>query len=1057
MLAPLAGATLTLDFPANTTLRGLAIPRVGWADWAVPAEISVTADGVRLGRFTLQAPRHNPDDKKPDPQKPRIVTTDVLDFGQPRSVRQLRVTVEKTDTTGNKHGALKICGYKHAPIRIDLNPVGGVPANSEGVELHLHLDSPKPLAGQSLAASVYQFRRTTTLRAPLPTLAPGENRIRIRWEQFAETGLPRLAPISPQHFNTLHIGATPPGKNAPGLSLATWRFLQTPPGIARAPAIPTPAWEQLPRRDFTPDAEGWRPGIPTDGFGRFGWTQNNGLLVGSLAPDRFTATAIDGKGNRQTANWTFRLGDATLQSWTRTTADQVSVRHDTRYDFSGEMRNELAAKAPELLKETRFPQAITASILAPGFLLDSRDKKLLIEATATRPGETRWTAPRILAPTTTGLRWIKPGEPLAGATLAEGWIIAEWPDREALPLMLALQKKPATIRGHGAALEITFEAELGRLGVAFPSGYHHRHASPATATDDALAHRARQIAAILRAYPHTTTQHFRTPADDPASIEIRETTRHLEWTNDWAEPARRVAPLPPLVRFAADQGYPVKLSAETTAPEFLPHFAWPTKTGNYTAVEGDTLHYRLPVPPRDTRLYLRPAGSDTLADHIAAALPGARPDPGKLATDGLNAWWMTAPSSLALTLLDPGQREKFLEAWRIRIDQTLRPNAWFLRREPFSQAAYPVSFGWIETSTGTLGDLNSGLGAVLYAAWAYARCSGDWPLIAQNWPALRGALEYYLVQHDWNNMQTGAREHSGSSAIDMDGIGYEGAIAYAAMSEQLGYADDAALGRLLAARLGLSTVIRWLGPAWTRPGLPREQWTSVGVGLSEFAGFDTFGARHGGPDHAAGEIALSLSWVGQYPELYDLHLRGAGRDFWQWFEHDFVEKKMENWRKDHPGNRNNHPANIAAHLYMRGLLGAPLAELRDELSRQAKWGLEPHGDIARENAALYAMLVGRDFPVSLTSWGRAAVLEAVYDDAQKRATLRFRSDRPGELTLALAPHAAPPASVLLNGKPVRPEITTATATASATTSTTAATTLRLPLPEGESRYEISFP
>ncbi|RRJ95066.1 hypothetical protein Ga0100231_012855 [Opitutaceae bacterium TAV4] len=1057
MFSQLAGTSLVLDFPANTTLRGVAIPRVGWTNWAVPAKISLTADGVSLGEFSLNAPRHKPDNRKPSKRRPApIVTSDVIDFGEARPIRQLQVTVKSVESTGNTHGTLKLCAYQLAPIHIDLKSVGGVPTDSTGVELVIQQNSPAPRSGTALTASIYQFRRITSMRAPLPALAPGENRIRVRWNEFSPDELPVIAPISPQHFHALLIGNADPEKNDASTALLSWSFLKNTPNdttrAALTPPSPPPSWEQIAKRDFSADAEGWRPGIPSDGFGRFGWLQNNGLLVGSLAPDRFAATAIDGQGNKQTGDWRFHFGDAKVQSWTRTSADWVSVRHEARYDFSAEMRNELAAKAPELLKETRFPQAVTASILAPGFLLDSQDRSLVIESTAI--GKTRQkhvstsspsSPPRILAPTRTGIRWLDTGSPLNGDDLSEGWIIVVWPDLDGIPLMLALQKKTALIRIQNTTIELRTEnGPLGRIGVAFPSGYYLRGTEKLdhTGTDVTLAQRARQIAAILRAYPLSATQEFRTPSDAPGTIEIRETIQHLEWRNDWDEPARRVAPIPPLVRFAADNGYPV-----TLPQKLLPSFDWPTKTGPYTAVDGNTITWRLPVPEKGTRFYLRPAGPDKLADHVAAEIPASSRPRTSVRIDALAGWWMQAPGSLAFPLLDATQQKTFLEGYRERLEQSLQPTAWFLRKEPFSQAAYPVSFAWIESHTNTLGDLNSGLGAVLYGMWAYARCSGDWDFVAQKWPALRGAFEYYLVQHDWNNMQTGAREHSGSSAIDMDGIGYEGAVAFAAMSQELGYTDEAALGRLLTARLGLSTTMRWIGPAWTQPLRPRDQWDTVGVGFSEFSGFDTFHARHGGPDHAASEIALTLSWVGQYPELYDLHLRGLGRDFWQWFEQDFVGKKMVDWRKNHPGNRNNHPANITAHLYMRGLLGAPISELTDELAKQSEWGLEPRAAVAQENAALYALIAGRDFPVSLISWGRAAVKKAEFDKVAKQADLEFSSSVPALITFAVT---TLPEIIRLNAKPV-------TATTITTASSGEEIRLQLSLPPGESRIEIIFP
>ena len=327
-----------------------------------------------------------------------------------------------------------------------------------------------------------------------------------------------------------------------------------------------------------------------------------------------------------------------------------------------------------------------------------------------------------------------------------------------------------------------------------------------------LASQSREVAAILRAYPFGATQSFR-EVENGTAIEVEDTVRHLLWENEWGEPSRRVAPISPLLNFASDMGYPVELPADLKG-------GLSTKYGPYGYVDGNRVRYRMNQPPMDTRVYLAPpaiadARVESLANEIAS-LPESVQSKAWM-RDALQVWWMWAPASLAFPMMDSQQQQNYLKAWRQRLEWGLSAHAWYVRREPFSGAVYPVSFGWIQGSTQTLGDVNSGVGAVLYGLWAYARCSGDWEFVRSKWPIVRGALEYYLMESDWCLMGTGAREYNASSAIDMDGISFEGAVAYASMAEELGLEDEAAFGRFLATRLAMPTCMRWIGIEWLRP------------------------------------------------------------------------------------------------------------------------------------------------------------------------------------------------------------------------------------------------
>jgi hypothetical protein len=916
---------------------------------------------------------------------------------------------------------------------IDFHPIGGIPLDSMGIEIEI--EAAKESSGLAAVGRGYLFRARREIAIQLGVVPAGVSKIQILWKHMPPSGQPSLDAFTAYNFSELGLVDS---EGDSKVYIKNWSFLKS---ATRHPA----PWESIRQRDFSESANGWRQGIPADGFGRFGWLQTSGLLVGDIRTDGFGAEVlgVDG-GPKQRASWKISRANANNLAWSRTSADWTHVAHETRYDLSLEIENELMAKAQELIKEQRLPQRLTGSLLAPGVLLHSHDRTLVLEPVDDSNGSNA--APqsiRLLMQTRDGLTWTENEEAVPGERLVEGWLVAVWPGREAMPLLVVPQHRPVSIRTSGKKLTLEFAAPLEHTAFAFPAGYRGFYTGQQThngiSTDKQLAGNARRLAKVLRAYPISAHQEFRTSPNNKDYIEIRETVRHLVWENDWKEPSHRVAPLPPLLAFATKTGYPAKL------PEsYLVDFNWPTKTGPYLAVEGSEVRYEIPVPPTGARLYPRPPENDELSEGVARAIETAsqmKNDDRWLEKDPLTVWWMRAPVSLALPLLNMQQREQFLAHWRNILDIKLHSHSWAMRTEPFSGARYPVSFGWVEKHTSTLGDLNSGVGALLYGVWAYARSSSDWDIVEDRWPVLRGAIEYFLLENDWANYTTGAREHSGSSAIDMDGIAYEGVVAYAEMAAALGKKDDEVLGRLLAARLAISIATRWLGKHWTHPDMPREDWEEIGVGFSEFSGFDFLHSRDGGPDHVSSELALCLTWAGQFPELYSLHRWALGDAFWKWFEYDYVEKKLLDWRADHPGNRNNHAANITAHLYFRALLGESSENLRNELASQGRWAQEPSGPAALENAPFFALLAGLDAPVSLTSWGRAGLVSATYDKDKKSAVFVFTSKHPAEVMLDIKEH---PKNIMINNSPL------------GASGVDFPHKLTLSIPSGESRIELKF-
>lgn len=1017
--ARLLGTKALLKFSPPLMLQKIAIPRIGWADWALPKTVRVSVNGGPPAEIALVAPRISPGKYLPA----EALDVDVVDFGKEMTISEMEIEVAEVeaDRGDNPHGTIRVAIPAQPPLLFGLTQTDAVPSDAVGVTFEVECNA--PVSAPFFTATARQFRVARPLTAPLPSFPKGKSTHAVRWSDLtAEDGAP--AEVSPRNFYEFGL------ENAVGNArIVSWKYLRDKQQLTPG------ALESVARRSHPADAEGWREGIPENGFGRFGWVQNSGLLVGSLRPDGLANVIAANESGKplKTAAWKLECGNATTRVWERSDAEWTAIRHQTLYDYSSEIRDELAVKEPGLLSATRLPQTLTGSILAPGILIDSNDAQISLTLVPDLASDAAGSGGWFLYASPEGLKQGPPGEAISGEDLAEGWIVASWAGAEKSPMLLAFKKRPKSIVMEGNRLTIRFFNAAERIAAGFPLGY----VSPGNAHDSRqipkaeLAARARQMAAILRAYPVSVTQAFR---EIGGEIEIRETTRHIEWENDWNEPGRRIAPLPPLLAFAAAQGYPVRL------PETLDSsFDWPTKYGPYRSVDGNTLTYRMAIPPYATRIYPEIVPAEPLAEAIGGEISPPVPlAKHPLSSDSLSCFKNWASSSLAWPLMPDAARAAFLSAWRERLDLAFGDQAWYRRTEPFSGATYPVSFAWIEPDTATLADVNSGIGAALYSLDAYASLSGDWEFAREKWPRVQAALEYFLLEHDWCHMQTAAREHSGSSAIDMDCIGYQGVVSFVRMAEKLGFEDDAAYGRFLLARVALPLNVRWLGHRWVTPKADPTTLSTLGIGLSENTGFDLMSAKLE-PNYVNSQTALMLSWLGQFPEVYDAHLWGTGREFFDWFERDYVENKLPDWRNQWPGNRNNHPANVSAHLYLRALLGFPVQDLRGELQKQSAWGLNPKGEVARENAPLYALLLAAGSPVILRDWGTSRPEKFQYDPASQTARLRFVSARPEK---ALIETRAPVRGLEVNGRntPAKPENGL----------------LSLDLPSGESVVSITF-
>lgn len=957
----LKGASVKIEFGEPRIIQAIGILRLGWETWAIPETILIKINNGEQKCVELRKPRSPAKDIDILNLNPDTIEIDT-------TVRTIEITVIETESTSiyNICGTLEIFEAARGPISIDLNETGCIPVNAEGLNLTLDVKEPINQVNVKVITGNYPFRRNSAISytALINDLKKGQNTVNICWEQFNNQTSPELK-LNP--FNIYKIEIEGVQSTMKPIVLSSWNFIFGEHKLKTA-------WEQLAPISHEADADGWRMGIPSSGFGRFGWSQGKGLLVGNLTRDTFDYMLYNGNGSSRVQHFIFKSSKTNQRIWDRLYVDWTGVVHQSLMAEEEEEKT----LAPDKRKKVNTPISLIYSILVPGFLINS-------ESTEFSFGCSNAGIPSLLYVSSKGLQWTSTNKPLNGGDMVEGWLVAVWPEQPNMPVMFTLKHRPTKII-IGPILVFEFPERIGRIAIGTPSGFREWNGKAGSLDEQArsLAEKSRVLSEILRAYPKSCHMKFK---DTDKNVLVRETFEHIIWNNDWNEQSRAIAPISPLLNFASDMKYPVEL------PKQLIDIDIPTKVGPYRHVNGSTVEYRLPLPPTAGRMYLRPAGMDELADYIAAQITQKTVVPKLETLTNIAPWILWTSRALGLTLMNDSQRKDFLDSWKVVFEAALKPYPWYLRTEPWSGTKYIYSFAWLSRTNLTFGDINSGNGAILYAANIYARSSGDWDLIKNNWPLLKAVQQYYQVHHDWCYMQPPCHESAGDSAYDMDLIGYLGAVGFLRMAETLGKDDDIAIGRLLVARFSVSLCMRWLGAMWVAPDKSSpEALPFSSPGLTDSKGFVNGQVAHY-------LIGLSLCWKGSTPEAFECQLWGCGEAFWKYFEYELIEKMKPPFRTEENWFRHK---NIDAHFYMRGLLGASAKELRNELEQiKGCLGLRPSKGDAQYHTALYAMVVGKDFPVKLKDWGKAALLKAEYDTTQQEAVLKFTCAQQFKLILEL--------------------------------------------------------
>ena len=434
---------------------------------------------------------------------------------------------------------------------------------------------------------------------------------------------------------------------------------------------------------------------------------------------------------------------------------------------------------------TSAPLAVLQTELSPATLIHSTSKYLSLFAGSTNvglgaPSHVAWSKPE-------GPRSFKPGEKMEMAQMQEGWVLvwwegaAGWTNFWDSPWVVFLQHRPKSARLDADGLHFVFPAEAGDVVLMPLYGYEK---APLPGKDERAAHRLtkrkvplrtwdwaqgltrdpltriRYWASVTRELPIRCEEIFSVDrANDTVTIRSRFERHSIR--DDWNTPSLKLSPISPTLALAAKAGaFPVRFSR----PQF--DLEMPTPFGPLTAVEGvDEFDATLSVLQ-----YLNETEAVSVPDTnahpaVARALEKLREE-GRLffATPSRGADLCQALSgdawlARALPFYDASTRSNAVVSFgRYFREEVLVTNR-FVRR---AMAGSSGRGQWLLKCPGT-NDPGRYNPVLLEALWAYAHFSGDWNLVRERWPLVKG-LFVSSAQTSWPGFGSAAPAAFGDQA-----------------------------------------------------------------------------------------------------------------------------------------------------------------------------------------------------------------------------------------------------------------------------------------------------
>jgi hypothetical protein len=675
--------------------------------------------------------------------------------------------------------------------------------------------------------------------------------------------------------------------------------------------------------------------LAPSGFGRFGRINEDGLLTLNITPTGFTSPS-------PTSTLRGRFGS---EQATPVLKD-IARTHKTLQLNSGSPGE---------------PTEIHYTLLYPGFsaVFSSQLKlKLTMSGSPVFSAEARLAE---VSPNSCFWLLLRPlnvkGVPL-GVAFRPGYTPKSW--------RLALESGVYT-------LNIEDADGIGEVRFFTPWGLKELPAAPSPAELDAL--RASTEEWAQRPVPrHLQTEYAL--SEDGRSVSIVEQYAPVE--------SGAIAPLPPVLAFAIEKGYPATVRGEVLRGDCL------TKYGPFAYLRGSRAEYSLPVPPTEERGYVKVSGNTegiNLLNNFVGHLGGS------WVTNAVDmAYAGMANAHMAWPYLTTANRTAVTNAWKTYLPMGFlmppyEPSApkqpWKEETEPFSGLNYIWTYkidGWGPYRY----DLDWGNALPLYGLYKYAQFTGDWDFVRARWQAVRRIYQYFDIADDWAWMTVTNGDHGYSTGTgDPMAATYGGMLACLKMARALGDRRAEELFAYRTARICVPVVARFWYTGWAR----ERGWISsrsVVIGFWEDRHFVS--ASLGTEDPWSSTNVLSGDGI--LPEFFDAltaYAPQALRDYEDDYARYFTSWDDGNYSYPFNTTYNGNSVYVTfPHIFARAVLGE---------STEALWGYIQRAKTNTNNAwvgpNVVAELLSRPAPLVLTEWRPAAYRDGSLSTDGKTVALSF--------------------------------------------------------------------
>lgn len=556
-----------------------------------------------------------------------------------------------------------------------------------------------------------------------------------------------------------------------------------------------------------------RLGLSQSSFGRFGWSTvkfGEGLLVYNVEGNNFT---------KEHGKFTVSAlpGRKRLISQEKTDVNWVSFRKKYVYVDEGG-------------KNIKWD--LYCSLLAPGVLIDTDSDEIMLFA-----GGSKGAPDKVALMGEKGARVTELKEGENKLNMPENWMLLLWDKtggKKSSAALLVFERKPEKIGQDETHVSFFRKDGMGHVGVVdyagvMPFAKEEIGKWEKEGVPEAVAEKCRRIAEMMGSYPVRCREYFGVD-DEKRQVLIRNEFEYLTVTNEWGKTGREYAPVPPLLCFVKENGYPVEVKDK------LVDFGVATKYGPYRAAEGNAVEYRIPIPDFHHRTYLNTHALD-------ARLPPAFSTTyrGKKSIFKTGSYMLSDVSSLpGWNMFSPAVREGMIGETGYRLDFLFNrlPDAlgtlensglglyykadWpFLDRvEPFTGKQYlqggsiwyrDGGVGCMMTMFGFegLGDGPNLHGYFLQDLYYYARYSGNWGYIQKHWPAAKRLFECYQRQNDWANFAIPYYESEADTHTDMGPDCLKGNVAMMDLARAIGDEEQYRWATYISAKTAMALLAQF--------------------------------------------------------------------------------------------------------------------------------------------------------------------------------------------------------------------------------------------------------